>query len=134
MANVEGHLLAARLEIMHRAAERWRERGKTREAGLERIARKGIGAADSLKRQMEFAQRNRPTPTALGNVAMEAIVGTNDLVAFAPSEISNTVARPVARIVRVLDPRYQPQGIATGFMISSRLLLTNHHVFFCSPV
>jgi endonuclease G, mitochondrial len=130
MAPVAGRLFEAQIAIMQRAATRFRARTAVREAGLAKIERSGLGAADSVKRQMEYAARMQQAHSRLGIRTTEAILGTNDLVAFAPSEASRAAARPVARIVKLRERGYEPQGIATGFLIAeSGLLLTNHHVF-----
>lgn len=130
MGTVAGRLIEAQIDAMRRAAVRWRLRTETREAGLAKIERNGIGAADSLKRQMEFAVRARQAQARFVLNTTEAIIKTNDLVAYAPSEASRTAARPVARIVKLVETGYAPQGFATGFLVADTgLLLTNFHVF-----
>ena len=54
---------------------------------------------------------------------------TLDWTPFAPSSAARKAGAPVARIVELVGPGMQPEGFATGFLIASRLLLTNHHVF-----
>jgi endonuclease G, mitochondrial len=132
MAPVLGHTREAQYQILRDAGKRWAERRPPREAGKLEIERRGVGAADTMKRQVEYAQRMRNAVRAgFALNTREAIVGgTNDLVAYAPSEQSRAAARPVARIVTLPGAGYKPQGIATGFLITSTgLLLTNHHVF-----
>ena len=132
MATVVGHARDVRYQMLRDAGRRWAARQAQREAGLRSIERRGVGAADTVKRQVEFAQRmrnaNRSVLPTLDT--REAIVGNNDLVAYAPSEQSRAAARPVARIVTLRGAGYKPQGIATGFLIAATgLLMTNHHVF-----
>jgi endonuclease G, mitochondrial len=130
MGNVAGRVKESQLAILRRSAKRWSERTASREAGLAKIQRDGVGAADSLKRQIEYATRLQRAHRGSGFRANEAILGTNDLVPFAPSEASRAAARPVARIVELHGSGYQPTGFATGFLIAaSGLLLTNWHVF-----
>jgi endonuclease G len=57
------------------------------------------------------------------------MIGTTwDASFFAPSERAREVARSVARIVTWGGPGYDPVGLATGFLVTPDLLLTNHHV------
>nr|WP_315463294.1 DNA/RNA non-specific endonuclease [uncultured Rhodoferax sp.] len=130
MASVLGHIREVRLQILVDAGKRWEDRQLPRQTGLREIERRGVGAADTVKRQVEFAQRMRNAARYGSLNTREAIIGTNDLVAYAPSEQSRAAARPVARIVTLRGSGYKPQGIATGFLITSTgLLITNHHVF-----
>lgn len=63
-------------------------------------------------------------------VFIERKIGpTLDWYANPPSEAARTAGRPVARIVVSADPNVEPQGFATGFLISPTVLLTNWHVF-----
>lgn len=130
MGTVAGRIKEAQLAILRRATERWVAREEARMAGLAKIERDGVGAADTLKRQIEYASRMRRAQSHPGFTVSEAIIRTNDLVPFAPSETSRAAARPVARIVELRGGKYQPQGFATGFIVSETgLLLTNWHVF-----
>ena len=54
---------------------------------------------------------------------------TLDWVTTPTSEAARVAGRPVARIVANADPRVEPVGFATGFLISPSVLLTNWHVF-----
>lgn len=58
----------------------------------------------------------------------ERLLGTNDLVDEFFLERALLAAQPVCRI-SIRAPGGRERGCATGFMISPRLLLTNHHVF-----
>ena len=61
------------------------------------------------------------------DMALERILGTSDLMGVAFLEEGLRVSRTVARIwVNVSGG--QPAGFGTGFMVSPRLLMTNHHV------
>jgi V8-like Glu-specific endopeptidase len=61
------------------------------------------------------------------DAALERVLGTNDLMGVAFLEEGLRAARTIARIwVNVVGGR--PAGYGTGFMISPRLLITNHHV------
>lgn len=60
-------------------------------------------------------------------VGLERVMGTNDLMGIAFFESGLLAARTVGRVwVDVAAGR--PQGYGTGFMVSPRLMLTNHHV------
>ncbi|MGY2050412.1 phospholipase D-like domain-containing protein [Methylobacterium sp. JK268] len=58
---------------------------------------------------------------------LERIIGTSDLMGVSFLETGLRVARSVAR-VWVDVQAGQPAAYGTGFMVSPRLLLTNHHV------
>jgi endonuclease G len=63
-------------------------------------------------------------------VFIERKIGpTLDWFANPTSDAARDAGRPVARIVVSPDPRVDPQGFATGFLISPSVLLTNWHVF-----
>ena len=57
----------------------------------------------------------------------ERILGSSDLIEIVFLEIAFAVARTVVR-VRVNGPSGILAGFGTGFMVSPRLMLTNHHV------
>ena len=95
------------------------------------LTRHGFGSEDVN----EFLRRRGPgTPAAAAPVAgaaepfaLERILGTSDLMGVSFLEAGLNVAKTVARIwVGVAAGR--PQGYGTGFMVSPRLLMTNHHV------
>ncbi len=96
------------------------------------------------KRPLDFVPQ-QPRTLALGKLAtrtgflseggthpsateFERLMGTNDLVDEFFLERGLLAARPVCR-VSIRAPGGSERGCATGFMISPRLLLTNHHVF-----
>jgi endonuclease G len=58
----------------------------------------------------------------------ERILGSNDLVDLNFLERGLHAARSVCRVV-LRDPSKRQIGVASGFLVSPRLLLTNHHVF-----
>jgi V8-like Glu-specific endopeptidase len=62
-----------------------------------------------------------------GPDGLERILGNNDLIGVAFLERGLQVARSVGR-VWVGVSSGQPSGFGTGFLVSPRLLLTNHHV------
>lgn len=59
--------------------------------------------------------------------SLERVLDTNDLMGLRFFEQGLRVASAVAR-VHIRSERGQSLGYATGFLVSSRLLLTNHHV------
>lgn len=70
-----------------------------------------------------FAGGAKPSDTEF-----ERILGTNDLVDEFFFERALLAGRPVCRI-QLRDDFGATKGWATGFMVSPRLMLTNHHVF-----
>ena len=131
------------------AIRRWNERQKERERNLRLIAeghpleadsparvekfltRRGFSATDTTA-IMRHAGKGFPASIELGlgrpdPNALERMLGTNDLVGVAFFERGLQVARTVGRIwIGVSAGR--PMGYGTGFMVSPRLLMTNHHV------
>jgi V8-like Glu-specific endopeptidase len=59
--------------------------------------------------------------------SLERVLHTNDLMGLRFLEQGLRVANAVGR-VHIRDERGQSQGYGTGFLVSPRLLLTNHHV------
>jgi V8-like Glu-specific endopeptidase len=122
------------------ARYRQRERERTRN---RRLIQQGRAlAADSPERVQKFLARRgfgkdevaaimrqprRRSRAARPPVALERVLGTNDLIGVAFLERGLRVARSVGRVwVSVAGGR--PRGYGTGFLVSPRLLMTNHHV------
>jgi endonuclease G, mitochondrial len=82
-------------------------------------------SADRLARRTRALAADGVTPSKL---EFERILGSNDLVDINYLERGLQVSRAVCRII-LLGPGGGDRGYATGFMVSPRLLLTNHHVF-----
>ncbi len=89
-----------------------------RKRGLSGKANTGADAAVGVS---ETSER-------LAEVGLERVIGNNDLVGISFLESGLRAARAVARI-SVLDSQRRLRGFGTGFLVSPRLLLTNHHVF-----
>jgi V8-like Glu-specific endopeptidase len=133
----------------HATEERYRARKPQRERNLRLIRDKDYLAVDSPERVRKFLARRgfsseestqllsrsvsvaataavetvgQPEPNAL-----ERVLGTNDLMGVAFLEMGLKAANTVGRIWIGLTAG-RPIGYGTGFLISPRLLLTNHHV------
>jgi endonuclease G len=129
MGAIEGRLKEARREVLLAAATRWREREAPRRQNLSNIARSGVGAGDTPKRQQEWFARER-AKAQNKMLFVERVIGPSaDFSPFAPSQLATKAAQPVARIVTLPGDGRVPQGMATGFLIPGNLLLTNFHVF-----
>jgi endonuclease G len=129
MGAIEGRIKEARHDVLLAAATRWREREAPRKQNLSSIARSGVGAGDTPKRQQEWFARER-AKAQNKMLFVERVIGpTNDFSPFAPSQLATKAAQPVARIVTLPGDGRVPQGVATGFLIPGNLLLTNFHVF-----
>ena len=119
------------------AARRYAERAAQREKNKAAVQTLGPGGADSAGRQSRFDtrmatfRRARALRSAgLLPIGLERKIGpTLDWVDGAPSEVSRRAGRPVARIVGDIGAGLQPEGFATGFLVATDLLMTNHHVF-----
>jgi len=113
------------------AGERWRsiapdvaqaaallaEGGPRRATGAVRVAQ--FVARESLKRASRF-----------GGIGLERMIGdTLDLDEMPPNLAARKAGQPIARIVEMIGPAQIGTGFATGFLVSSKLLLTNWHVF-----
>jgi endonuclease G, mitochondrial len=125
MSNVPG-LRQRRLKAAQEAANRWAARTAPRGETI-RSAAEGK-PLDTPERRSLFLSRE--ARRAGQHRFVERIIGlTADFQPFAPDEDARKAGRPVARIVSQLAPEFEPEGFATGFMVTPRLLLTNHHVF-----
>lgn len=126
----------AKFEAILAAGQRWNQRQAQRRETNTKLSENGAGGADSPERQSLYAARELLRSTAVakrreGNlpIGIERIIGPSiDLIEFAPSEAARQAGQPVARIVVTPEKGYQAEGLATGFLISPRLLITNHHV------
>lgn len=124
--------LRAQLE----AAQLWRRRVPARQEHDVLLRRFGPGAADSPERRVRLMAREGARSFAANLMAspeglrvVERIVGpTNDIVPLAPSEAARRAGQAVARLVLRRNQSYEPEALATGFMVTARLLLTNYHV------
>jgi V8-like Glu-specific endopeptidase len=130
--------------LIEATTARYRKREKQRVRNKRLIREGRLLAADSPERVEKFLARRgfgedavaalvrqpRSGSMAAGRrepLALERVLGTSDLMGVAFLEGGLRVARSVGRIwIGVTAGR--PQGYGTGFMISPRLLMTNHHV------
>lgn len=127
----------AKAAARNAAIRRWVEHAPEREKKKREIAVGGEGAADTPQREARFKVRQGVLESArklrsqgLLPRGIERKMGpTLDWTPFAPSEAARTAGRPVARIVTIVDPRFQAEGYGTGFLVTPTLLMTNHHVF-----
>ena len=130
MATIEGRTTEVRRALWLAAGLRWQERQARRESGMKQIAARGVGAADSAKRQAEWSAREAAKSTIGARRFDERMIGDRwNPVQFAPSIQASTAATPVARIVTMPSGEHQAEGVATGFLIGHGLLMTNFHVF-----
>lgn len=126
---------------------RYAERAPEREELQQRLEEHGILGADTPDRVRSRLMRlgtdretavavaeagaaEAPPPPVPGEtlVALERLLGTNDLIGIAFLPAGYTAARAVGRI-QVGAAAGHVVGFGTGFMVSPHLLLTNNHVF-----
>jgi endonuclease G, mitochondrial len=122
----------ARNVKMKEAARRYAQRREMREAARVRAALDGPARADSAERVQAFREMTARRAAAEATRRLspqERMIGpTLDFDKRPPDSDAELAGQPVARIVEIDGPRYQPYGFGTGFMVTPRLLLTNHHV------
>ncbi|WP_414660275.1 DNA/RNA non-specific endonuclease [Horticoccus sp. 23ND18S-11] len=85
----------------------------------------GTEDPERIARRFTFMSGGGAKPSAR---ELERVMGTNDLVDEFYLERALLAALPVCRI-GIRDATGHERGSATGFMISPRLMITNHHVF-----
>ncbi|MBX3501623.1 MAG: DNA/RNA non-specific endonuclease [Alphaproteobacteria bacterium] len=103
--------IAARLADMRRAVD---DKKPTQINDPERMMLRTVKLAESVLRPSKSEQ--------------ERIIGTNDLVDMNYFERGLLAARSVCRVI-LRNEAGRQIGVASGFMVSPRLMLTNHHVF-----
>jgi endonuclease G, mitochondrial len=127
--------------------QRYADRTPEREELQQRLEEHGILGADSPERVRNRLMRlgtdretavavaeagavEAPPPPVPGEtlVALERLLGTNDLIGISFLPAGYTAARAVGRI-QVGAAGGHVVGFGTGFMVSPHLLLTNNHVF-----
>jgi endonuclease G, mitochondrial len=126
-----------RLQIAQEAAKRWHATADERAKRRVQAARLGPAAAETPERARRFVQREslRAALQAregfrLPRAGVERIIGnTFDLRDYPSSEQAAKAGAPVARFVDEPGAGGAIEGFGTGFLVSPRLMLTNHHVF-----
>ncbi len=135
-------------ELLGETEKRYKEREESREENLQKIEAGKVLEANSLglvqKRLERLAHAEVPAglsaeaaaatvpgvypdSTDAFGIALERIIGKSDLIGVNYLDLGMAVSRSVGRI-RIRTATGQLQGYGTGFMVSSRLLLTNNHV------
>jgi endonuclease G, mitochondrial len=122
-----------RLEKAVEAARRWEETKEQRAEVLVAVAKGGPKAAESPERTTRFNAREArraiigsPPRRPIGS---ERILDTNDLRDYPRDEQGLRAGQPIARLIDEFRPGIVSEGFGTGFLVSPRLLLSNHHVF-----
>uniref|UniRef100_UPI00286C5FA0 trypsin-like serine peptidase n=1 Tax=Gemmatimonas sp. TaxID=1962908 RepID=UPI00286C5FA0 len=129
MGEVQDRVQKARSQVMEEAFARWVGRWRAREEKRAAVAEGGPGAADSPTRRAVFkARESRRKALGMSSALERMIGGTWEGEYFASSDGARDAAGPVARLVEWGGEGFEPQGVATGFLVSPHLLLTNWHV------
>ncbi|WP_224372886.1 endonuclease [Hyalangium versicolor] len=94
-----------------------------------RLRRLGIDAAEGKLCPDPVQVRSRIVPGTAepAKLVFERVLGRSDLTSVCFLERGLKVSRTVGR-VRINDARGRLTGYGTGFLVSPRLMLTNHHV------
>jgi endonuclease G len=125
------------LELAVEAGQNWEREASKLEKKLERVLVRGPSGADTPRRVASFVARESAR-TALKSIVqndpeflgMERRFGpTLDYEYVAPSARAQQIGFSVARLVEPQGPGVVPNGFATGFLVTPRLLMTNWHVF-----
>jgi endonuclease I/V8-like Glu-specific endopeptidase len=102
-------------------------RANAREAIRSRLAHLGLEADLGGLETRELAGAEPDSRAVIENLALERILGRNDLMPVNYLLLGQHRARTVGRI-HIRDQAGQLQGFGTGFLVSPQLLLTNNHV------
>lgn len=119
-------------QLLSETERRFRERQPKREEHLEKIDAGALLSADAPERvEMRLRRIARAAgagePAGSYGIALERVLGTNDLISISYLELGLRVAGQVGRIV-VRNATGRVRGYGTGSMVAPRLLLTNNHV------
>ena len=117
----------ARLEITKEALKRWKSRSAEREQTKRVLRAKGVLGVESADRVDHYNARRAIIGTQW-DFRAERIIGADDRKKVTKDPKLLEKGRAVARIAVMGSAGVPPQGFGTGFMISDRLLMTNHHV------
>lgn len=122
------------IELAKNAAEEWRLRQPFVARTKQDLEAGGPIQADSTARVRAFMRRERNRAVLLARrrsvdgIGFEARFGdTLDYEYLPPVAEADRAGNPVARLID--QGEAEPEGFATGFLISPHLLLTNYHVF-----
>ncbi len=123
--------------LAYEAASRWDNTQAARAAVRVEVATKGPLLAEAPERARSFQRREslRAAAQADGErprigLGLERIVGaTFDLKDLPSNDAAERAGHPVARLIDPPEEGIVSQGFGTGFLVSPRLLMTNHHVF-----
>lgn len=115
----------------------WEQNSAEIQSQLGKLRREGPAGADSPSRVGKFVKREMlrsrtavtSAPGEVGLLGLERRFGPTLDYAYIPPPAAQPVGRSVARLVEVQDGGRSMSAFATGFMVSPRLLMTNHHVF-----
>jgi len=124
-------------DIALSAAARWSERTDARTRHAASLAAGDVAAAETPRRikarldRLATAAATMPRSGGggklIGTIGIERVIGRPDFLGVAFLERGLATSRFVGR-VNLRDPAGRTLGFGTGFMVSPRLLLTNHHV------
>lgn len=122
-------LVDDRVIIIKEAEERYRQRRKEREATERKIReRTPLDELDTRERvSKRRARLGACGIQTLDEHVYERTLGGSDLMPVSYLELGLLAARAVAR-VWIRDQQSRTLGYGTGFLVSPRLFLTNHHV------
>ena len=140
-------------DVMKQAAKNWQQHESEREQKMQDLAEKRYDAVDSkerlakrVNRLLDKVKQTHPRqsnglspefhdlmdqeevkPDDINNLLVERVIGeTRDYLSMEFLEKALRVSRCVGRIVIGLNGGQK--GYGTGFLVSSRLIMTNHHV------
>lgn len=120
-----------KLEVMKAAAYRWKQNEASIAVTRERLKVRGALETASRGQVADFLARERLklTSAEYQRIVAERIIRGNQMEDTPRTMGARKAGTPVARIVELNDQGEIRDGIATGFLITSSLLITNWHVF-----
>jgi endonuclease G len=134
---IKKDLIELRNKLETDAYKRWVSRQKFRENPEKYLESRLYEKAKMEQRYKNYNAREtlRSSKDVLQPVEMEArskerqIGDTLDFRKRPPSPEAYKFGTPVGRVYQIPDPGIEIDAFGTGFLISSELMITNHHVF-----
>ena len=117
----------ARAETREVTREVVKEEGRVAANPRDRVRLRKLRLAKSSAIETVLANEVAAPDVAMSDIALERILGNDDTFNINYLALANRAASSVGRI-RIRHPNGRAAGFGTGFLVSPRIMLTNHHV------